>query len=257
MNEQKNIIRRQIDRYIAGELNTEEIDQLWSDLLDYPELVDELKVQATLKSLYKEDNTSSVQEQSYSYISTLKFYKWILPAAAVLLITVGLGIYSLLSTEQKPEAIESISIAELRSPDVQRSGEDEYLTGTDSLLHAGYNAAVNNDIQPAISYFQQAADADLDTNSEVQARHNLGILYYNDRDFEQAAYLFNKTIESASDRSLISQTQWYLANTYIQLGKYSDAYEQLLIVHESNSDHKQEAGELLRTIEPHLSSDPG
>ena len=250
MNEQKNIIRRQFDRYIAGELSHEEIEKLWADLIDHPELLDELKVQASLKSAFDQNQADSARENTVDYTSSASIVKWVVPIAAVVIIAIGFSWFQFSGSPDKPVAIESISHAELYSPDVQRSEEGERLRGVDSLMHAGYTSAVNSEIQPAITYFQQVADSDLDNDSPAKAKHNLGIIFYNDRDFEQAVQTFKEAIEYESDRSFLAKTHWYLANTYIQLEHYDAAYEHAQLTLEKGSDFEHEARDLIQALEP-------
>ncbi len=249
MNEQKDNIRRQIDRYISGELTPDEIDQLWADLLDYPELLEELKAQATLKSIISDQNSNLAGEpgQSYTSGSFTPYYRWALPLAAMLLLAIGISWY-LSMDEPYPEAVESISYAEMYVPDVQRSDEGKRLTGTDSLLHSGYNAAVNNRISEAISHFREASDKGLDSDSEAEVNLNMGILFYNDRDFEQAALLFEKSANQTSRKRLQTKNYWFLANTYLQLEEFNLAFEYARKAHQGSGEFADEAGRLLQSL---------
>lgn len=249
MNEQKNNIRRQIDRYISGELTPDEIDQLWADLLEFPELLEELKAEATLKSILADQNNNLADEpgQSYRTGRFTPYYRWALPLAAMLLLVIGISWFTS-NDEPYPEAIQTISYAEMYVPDVQRSDEGKRLTGTDSLLHSGYNAAVNEHISEAISYFIEASEKGLDSDSEAEVNLNMGILFYNDRDFEQAAHLFKTSAEQTSSTRLQAKNYWFLANTYLQLEEFNLAYEYAQKAHQAGGEFAGDAGRLLQSL---------
>ncbi len=244
----KDRLRKQIDRYIAEELDHQEIEQLWEDLLDYPELLEELKAQAAIKSIYKESGGPRKDQPRNLFSNSKSTIKWTIALAAILLIAVGIGIFGTQTQEAAPEPLATISLEYMESPDVQRSENAESLSGKDSLLHAGYSAAVNQDIQLAVSYFEDISELNLDDQPSGKSKLNLAIIFYNDQDFEHASTLFTEAIEYAEDRSVLEKSKWFLANTYIQLGDYDNALKWAAEVYEADGMFKEEAYQTMSSL---------
>lgn len=250
MNEQnhKDYLRKQIARYVAEKLDHQEIEQLWEDLLEYPELLEELKAQAAIKSIYKE-SAGPQKVKSYTFFKDGNTtIKWAVSLAAILLIAISIGIFANQTQEVDPEPLATISLEYMESPEVQRSENAEGLTGKDSLLHAGYSAAVNHNTQLAISYFEEINEINLDDQPSGKAELNLGIIFYNDRDFEHASALFHEAIEHAGDHSILEKSKWFLANTYTQLGEYDKAHEWATEVYETEGMFTDEAYHLMSSL---------
>lgn len=249
--EEKEELRRRISQYISEELNHNEVEQLWKDLLDHPELLKELKAQATIKSIYRESEEKAVKPAAPKglYTNYMKPYAgWALALAAILLIVVGLNLFNDRSQTSGSEPLASISLEHLESSDVLRS-DGETLSGFDSLMHSGYSAAVNNNTQLAISYFEEAENLELDEDHPAGvAKMNLGIIYYNDRNFEHAASLFSDAMESATSSSTFEKSRWFLANTYAQLGELEQARKVAAEVYESGGAFSDDAYNLMESL---------
>jgi len=75
-NNEKLEIEEQIDRYVAGQLSQEEIDELWVELVQHDEYMAYLETSANLKEITRDKQEKSAKDRP----------AWMYAAAAVVLL---------------------------------------------------------------------------------------------------------------------------------------------------------------------------
>ena len=76
--------------------------------------------------------------------------------------------------------------------------------------------------------------------------YNLALRYYNKSNYGDAVTYFNRALGKQISSKAYNNTQWYLANSYLKLGKKQDALPLLQRIATSNSPFAKQAAELLK-----------
>lgn len=95
----------------------------------------------------------------------------------------------------------------------------------------------------AIYYFEKSSETET-----YKSIFYCGLSYYNLSDYKIALTYFEK-IEHEKFNENYNETQWYLANCYVKTNNNSKAYLILNKISTSNSEFKNQAIELLKTLE--------
>ncbi|MDZ7758421.1 hypothetical protein [Rhodohalobacter sp.] len=153
-------IYREITRYIDGDLSKEEVENLWAQFVDNPEYYKWFETELHLKDLAKKASQSNIHSiQSDSEEDTPKsFWKsskgWILAAAAAVLISFGLQLFSVSDTDiSHPDSISKIDLNEMSGSDILRSEGDVSQT-MDIEINRALASAYEDDSEGAVRKFR-------------------------------------------------------------------------------------------------------
>lgn len=245
-------IIKQIDAYVKGKLNAQQAEELWIDLLKHPEYLDLLEVEITLKALHDDKRDSKKQETGISPLQ--RSWKWIAAAASVAILVVALNFLTGdIQKTIREFALAEISIANnLAAPPVLRS-QQSTLTEADSLLNLGFEAALSGNLNKAVDIYETIIQK-YDTDPAVaQAYLNIGVITYNDGEFEPAAKAFEQAIARVRDNALlVEKAYWYLGNAYINLNKLEEAREAIHSAYLLDGIYRKTAFRLLRKLDYEL-----
>lgn len=250
-------IEERIQAYLDGKLSTEEIDQLWSDIIKNPEYYDHLQINAELKELFekrrgkKSDSSATVHQLN----PMQKYGKWVMALAAVILLTIAINLFQVSDHPDMITAIDQISMLEMETVDVTRDQAVE-LTGADSLLFYAYDASVRNNYEEAAELYRDISRRFPESVEAAKARLNQGILTYNNRDYEEAMTYFLASLEIGhSDMYVVEKAHWYLANTYINMDRLEDARREAYEVYAHNGVYRNAAYHMIRQLNIELGFD--
>lgn len=237
-------LERQIDAYIKGRLTDEETRQLWVTLLQRPGYLSLLQTEIELSQLY--NAKTSVWE---------RYGKWFASAAAAILLITALHFFTVDKIAPSTGLAEpTINLLEnLASAEVTRSpGSDP--GPADSLLNAGFKAAVSGEIERAGNLFQQVIQDHKGSPAVSKAQLNLGILQYNTGNYEASIELFNKTISgtATADSLLLERAFWYLGNAYANVGQLKEAQRAVEKAYRSGKIYRKESLIFLERLEHKL-----
>lgn len=242
------IILKKIDDYVAGKLTTEETEDLWIEIMKEPEYMKYLETLITLKDLIESRHPVSVIHTEKNDFWRL-YGKWIGLAAALIAIVVGLNLIKLHSTNIQNSTITKISNTALESPVVLRSANVK-MTTRDSLLNAGYLAAINGTHEKAIGEFTSLIDQYPESNDAAKAEFNIGVLTYNMQRYKSAEVAFNHALNILHNNLLLKEkTLWYLANTHLKMNDLTAAKKTLKEVRMMNGIYMSKATNLLHKVE--------
>ena len=87
-----------------------------------------------------------------------------------------------------------------------------------------------------------------DKSIEINSNFDLGLQAFNSNKFDEAINYFEK-IDSNSNIYDFQKAQWYLAQLYLKIEKIEKSKSILKTIISSNSEFKNQAIELLKTIE--------
>src|SRR5699024_5420796 len=210
-------LEQQIDAYIKGHLTEKEAQKLWRKLLKHPEYIDRLETEIDVARYHR-------QVKPKNRIWTYR--RWIMAAAAIILIVVGINVFS--SQTSKRYTIESISLFDdLATSETVRSDKSDFKEAG-ALLNLAFSKAVNGNTDEARSIYSEIINNHPGTVYAAKAHLNIGIIAYNKGNFETSIDNFNKTLSiNISDNYLNEQAFWYSANALINAGKVEEARQAL------------------------------
>jgi len=235
-------LEAKIDLYIKGQLNTEEIDDLWVELIQDEEALDYIKTVATLKNIVDEK-----KEADTATIYRLNRNNWLMAAIAAIVLIVGA--FGLLQLQFGPdtESVTPISIIELdyyRSADGSVDGSNE-----ESVIRQAIVLANQGDYQQAVQMIESELTHIRDANSRALLYINAGSIYYNTSIYDEAALHFEEVVDiNDSDPLVRERAYWYLGNTYFQLNKMEEARGAFQKAYELNGAYSRVAQSYLRAL---------
>jgi tetratricopeptide (TPR) repeat protein len=159
--------------------------------------------------------------------------KWIYAIAAILVLTVGLYVFTGEEGMQThPDSIAAIHLDELAGADIVRS-DDSVVSNIDVEINRGLALAYAGDTDRAVEKFSALLFEETDPEQKARIQMNLGILYYNDGSFEKAITNFESAAGvEAMNRFFREKAWWFLGNAYLNLelleqarGAINNAYE--------------------------------
>lgn len=255
-NSSRNIeLEKKIDTYIKGHLSQEQSDELWAQLLKRPDYIDYLKTQVDLARFYQSRGSGhlellEVEEAGQDYESRKKFdWRWFSAAAAIIVAAVLTSVF--LTNQQssiRQWSNRQITLGEnLASAPVTR-GTGEIPT-PDSLLNAGFKAAIDGNIKAATDIFHRAVKRYDIPKIDAKASLNLGILRYNDSKFRTSIQYFKRAVSNADNLALLKErAYWYMANAYINIGQLKDARKAVSEAHQIGKMYKSKESDLLKRL---------
>ncbi len=250
MNKREESLIRKIDAYVRGKLNEEEVERLWAELIKHPEYIDYLETEMAVSEMVRKESGRAQPEREQPEEWTKSRMAWIGAAAALALLVITYSIWGVGSSgREMPQAIASINTeAEMYVPEVRRAGGGA-LDRPDSLMNAGYHAVVTGQRDEALRLFREiVSDYEGETYAS-KARLNLGILAYNAERLGEAQTEFRRAAaDSASSDMLKEKALWFLGNTLIQMGQYSEAREALENAAAMDGPRRTEAEQLLQEL---------
>lgn len=246
-------ISKQITRYINGELNDREEDLLWEEFLKNHDYYQLFETELNLTDLYrnknfrigKSDRPNQVNESKRSYTA------WYVSVAAVILLSSILYIFSFQSeTEPSSYALSKIELTQMLGSDIFRD-ESQDVTQLDQQINRSLSLALAGNSEQATDILSRLMSESLTDIQKIRIRFNLGILAYNDGEFDRSLDLFTEINELGVPGTadyIYENTQWYVANIHLKQGNF-DRSEKLLSQLASGSGiHATKAEELLSSI---------
>lgn len=233
-------IDKKIDDYLKGRLTVSEIDGLWADILENPEYLGHLKTEAQLKAYF----SKKMSEQGAGRVD--RFSKSIIISIAAILV-VSIGIIWTLFHETgmlPPQPVNAISVFDMETPVVTRS-ENETLAASSLILLDGYDLVLDGDEAEAVSRFRDVIENYPESESALYALLNLGVIAYNNHNYEQAQQMFDSVSDQAgNDEMVLQKALWFLANAALQTGDLEKATESSLKASLLNGYYSEQASGL-------------
>lgn len=247
---------KSIDKYIKGELNQDEIDELWIEFLRNPEVFSYFETEIHLQSLVRKGKKpeSFGNDGAGKSQSNIRLFKaWFVAAAAAVLIAVGLQFFAMEPNQSGNQlALGSINQTEMIGSDVYRSDE-ERRSDIDIQINEALAAAYEDETNEAIRKFRALLSQSLDENQQVRVELNLGILLYNQEDYESAVNHFQSVTQIQNvNESFIEKGWWFLGNSLLNIGNIEDAREAVFNAYSMNGRFQNSALALLKKLDQQL-----
>jgi len=266
--EEKNIrLTQKIHTFLDGELNPEEQDLFWEEMLVNPEIYEKVKFEASLRKVIREKHgTSDYYElndsaaKSPSVFKLQSYQHWVLAVAAVLVLVIGINLLRISSPTDPAtrvavlndlNLIHQIDVFDLQNISATRSIEDEPDPFTD-LFDKSLLSIFTEETDEALALYQELIREFPDDPRISKAHFNVGVIYYNENLFEDAAGAFIKAAELTNDDSLLEKSWWFKANAELLDEDYEMARYSMFVVYGMNGVFKQEAFRQLRILDAYL-----
>lgn len=240
-------IENRIDLYLKGRLSQDQIDDLWVELIENPECYDYLKTVVSLRNIYK-DQKINTQTPVYELGSpkvavTREWFRY--AAAAVVIVALGASSFlyfnsNQLQTLEPPSSLEHIVYRSVNNNDIDSSFDQ---------LQAAIGMAVQGHTTSAILMLNQIHDEASDVGLQAEAILNIGIIEYNQDDFNAAARTFNRVANlDGIDMLIHERAMWNLAQSQVAMGDFIAARESVEKVIEMDGAHSRMAINYLKYL---------
>ncbi|MDR8391357.1 tetratricopeptide repeat protein [Aliifodinibius sp. S!AR15-10] len=256
MNHQSGDIKiiKQIDAYIKGQLSDKETEELWISLLKNQEHLDYLETELAVKSILEEKQGRTGGRENDKVSELQKSWKWIAAAASVAILVIAINFFKLDGSQPlADQTIDSINMTNnLAAPMVMRSQKSE-LTGADSLMNVGFQAALSGNIARAVRMYEDVTRQYEDAPVAARAHLNIGIIKYNNGEFKPASRAFQQTLSIVEDDKVLQEkAYWYLGNAYVNIDSLEQAREAIQKAYALDGTYRKPAFRLLRKLDYEL-----
>lgn len=262
-------ILKEIERYIKGELSQPEIDALWMEFLKNPEYYHLFETDLHFRQLAKESksrgrnpfkhpksaeaNDEALSTQRTGFTNRVSL--WFGAIAAIVIIGFGIH-YSLIDKDSTfaSYSMSQIDVNEMTGTDIFRSEED--VAGPlDIAINQGLAYAYSGNDNRAKTIFERVLDRNPNPEQKARAEMNLGILLYNQGEYELASdYLRRAADESEISEFFEERALWFLANTYLKQDMPEESKIALSRAIEIDGRFRSDAERLLGKIDDRLAS---
>lgn len=245
-----------IEQYIRGELSQEEIDELWIIFLQYPEYFNWFETELHLRNLIRKGKRPGSANENLSGSSSAQTYRgWLYAAAAAVMLAIGLQFFVL----HQPETVENLAIAEINQShfigaDVLRSDNSP---AVDNSLDEAFNKALATaylgETESAIEQFEEILPQIDNDQQLIWVSMNLGILFYNDGEYESAKNHFQAVTEIGNLQVYQEEKAWwFLGNACLNLNQPYEAREAVFNSYSLNGRYQAAALALLKKLDLRL-----
>lgn len=234
-----------IDRYIKGQLNDEDIEQLWVDVIQDSYYFDYMKTAANVHHLELGEEKANVHEFKPS--SKIKYY-WVAAAASIAILIGVLSVVFQSNVSNNPlMPVNELALQNVRSVEVLNNDPQ-------SQIKKGINLANNGEISQALSLLQKVDNENKKASIKASANLNIGIINYNHKNYNVALNAFNKVIPLTTDNILMQEkAYWFAGNAYLQLGDLQKARTAIRNAYNLDGAYRRIAGKYLKQLNEKLS----
>lgn len=235
MPDQSNIINNKIHDYLEGRLSSEQVDELWAEMLGDEQGFQYMETLSLLKKMGSEGQFADSSETGSGFDDSTKagsrtivyYLRYAAAVAAAILLTVmTVRQTDFLGNQSTSAPITSIDYG------VERSGEAaDHIESAKRHIIELANLGKTDD---AVSVLNEQLTSESLTEVQMNELRNLkGSLYYNSERYHEAKLVFQEGMEQTdrqTDSANFEKNLWYFANTLLQLGEKEQAIEHLNMV---------------------------
>jgi tetratricopeptide (TPR) repeat protein len=214
-NNQNKDLERKIDLYLNGRLSEDQVDDLWSELIQDGYYLDYMKSVANLKSIIV-DNRESVKP---TFVKQVRKYAAYVTAAAVVIFVGVLGVMNY-SSNNSPLVS---PIAEI-GLDIVRSDVGVSVNVTNETIKRAIQLAADGNTLEAKELLSTELKEEQDPSLIAEFSITLGSIHYNLGEYNEAVSSFNTAVAQKNiPESILEKGYWLLANSYFQLDQLAEA----------------------------------
>ncbi len=233
-------LERKIDLYINGRLSDEQIDDLWTELIQDDYYMDYMKSSANLKALIEE----SRELQKPTVANQIRKYAGYITAAAVVIFVGVIGVMN-----YSVENSSNISPIENIGLDIVRSEDGVSVDITNETLKRAIKLAADGNTLEAKKILSEGLDKISEPSLLAEFYITLGSINYNLGEYEQAVIQFERaTNQEDIDVQIQEKGYWLLANSYFQLDRLTEAQQTFRITYELDGQYSRIAESYMKAL---------
>jgi tetratricopeptide (TPR) repeat protein len=239
-------LERKIDLYVNGELNAEQTDDLWAELIQDEYYMDYMKSVANVKAIIDRKHA----EKPSSKVYTLRKVAQYAAAAAVILIAAVVGVLNMNTSGDFPVGpVEQIGL------DVVRSTDGISATVTSDVIRRAIRMATDGEVDEAITLLQEELEEATDAQLKAEIALSLGSIQYNSGNYSSSIDNFELvTAQEDIEVLTLEKGYWFLGNTYFQLDRLQEAEEAFQNAYVLNGAYSRVAKTYVDALQNVLSS---
>ncbi|CAN5312235.1 hypothetical protein BH23BAC3_BH23BAC3_19090 [soil metagenome] len=243
-------ISQQITRYIQGELNDEEEDQLWVEFLMDQQRFRQFETELNLYDLFQ-NKGYSLNESDFKTEEPNNKSTWLFAVAAVVLMALSIYIFNMGDSGIEDLAVSQIELSEMLGSDVYRDDRSS-ATDIDYEINSALATALGGKLDEA---YQILSGLDMESTSAHEKQRvyfNQGVISYNQGNYNLSVTHFSELTGAERIPEYMKENAlWYKANGYLKLQDEANASETLRQLIEINAQHAEKAGLILHRLDSH------
>lgn len=226
-------LEKKIDLYVNGQLDREQTDDLWAELVQDDYYLDYMKSVANLKALIDKKKSQKPTAKIYSFQKVARYTA----AAAVILIASVIGVLNMNTSGDL-----SVSPVAQIGLDVVRDASGVSETVTSDVIRKAIRLATDGEVDEAISLLQTELDKTTDPQLKADIALSLGSIQYNNGNYSISIENFELVVAQENiDVLTLEKGYWFLGNTYFQLDRLDEAEEAFRQAYELNGAYSRVA----------------
>lgn len=237
----QNELEEKIEKYVNGELDEQEIERLWAELIRDDYHIDYLKSVANLKQIIREKKRNKKKTQRRKYWSYAS-------AAAILLLVTTLFVFDFMQpgTETDVEPIDQIELDYYRSAEGAVTQQDD-----PQLIQEAIELANTGEFNQAVTLLEEELQSAEDSQWISELNLNLGSLHYNKGNYQEAMVYFDSVLDINDEEVSVlnrEKAHWYLGNVYFQMDDLDNARHHIEEAYEMNGAYRRVAQSYLNAL---------
>lgn len=242
--------KEEVYLYLSGQLNQDEIDELWAEALEDGKKMNYLKTVANVK-MFSGKNDLDTENDTHQnaggyYLLHPKHYV----AAALISVLIGVLAFISLPTSNSSIAPKQINPIESVSIDYYRSGNST--SAVDDIIAEAVTTYNDGNIDEAYTLLNKhIEDGTHGEEAKIALKLQLGKIHYNEEEYDKAQSLFTDIVTSSETFNTKEKAMWFLANSYLQSSRVDseNALEVLEKISVMKGAHSRMAESMLKNIE--------
>jgi len=241
-------ISRQITRYIHGELNDEEEDQLWVEFLMDQQRFRQFETELNLYDLFQ-NKGYSLNDSDFKTEEPKNNSSWLFAVAAVILVALSIYIFNVGDSGIEDLAVTQIELSEMLGSDVYRDDRSG-VTDIDYEINSALATALGGNLDEAYQILSNLDMESLSAPEKLRVHFNQGIIAYNQDNYDLSVTHFSGLTDAEEIPAYMKENAlWYKANGYLKLQDEANASEPLRKLIEINAQHAEKAGVILHRLD--------
>jgi tetratricopeptide (TPR) repeat protein len=154
------------------------------------------------------------------------------------------------NTQPGSYALSEIELTQMLGSDIFRDESPD--TGMlDQQINRALSLALSGNGEEATELLNSLTSESYTGIQKIRIHYNLGILAYNEGDFDLSLNNFLELTEQLPESTpeyIVENTQWYISNVYLQQGQIDKAIKQLRTIASGDGSHNTRAANLLSSL---------
>ncbi len=233
-------LERKIDLYLNGRLDEEQIDDLWSELIQDGYYMDYMKSAANLKSIIEAER----EQTKPTFGNQVRKYAGYVTAAAVVIFVGVIGVMNY--SVENPDTVSPIENIGL---DIVRSEDGVSAEITNETLKRAIKLAADGNTLEAKRILNESLEGLTDPLLIADFSLTLGSINYNLGEYDNAASQFETAISQEGITDQVKEkAYWLLANSYFQLDRLGEAQEAFKTTYELDGQYSRIAESYVKAL---------